>query len=145
MGGTAVSRCELFHGTSSKFLKNIERHGLLPPDKAPQVNYSISVGGIVCAVDSDYEAEGWATLPVLKYGGEIVVLCLDAVELITAFDRNLSTDTRTPWSSYGYEIPDGVPPERIRIHSRTSDYPCVPLSAASRVRASVDGAEQKGF
>lgn len=124
-----MSQCELFHGTSSKFLDGIAERGLLPPEKSPQCNYAISAFGVVCATDSSWEAESWGMAPVRTFGGELVVLCLDAVERITAFDRNLCSDGQTirGWM-YGYEIPDGVPPERIRIHSRSPYYgECVPL------------------
>lgn len=138
-----MSKCELFHGTSTVCLDGITERGLLPPDKAGRWVYpSLSRDGVVCVVDDERDARSWGGAATRQFGGDIVVLCIDAVESIARFDQNL--DPRGGKSdgygfTYAYEIDGGVPPERIRVH-RPGFNTCVPLAR----RASVYEADRNG-
>lgn len=135
--------CELFHGTSTVCLTGIAERGLLPPDKADRWVYpSLSRDGVVCAVDNAEEAWSWGGAAARQFGGDIVVLCLDAVDSIARFDQNLDPNGRADGFGFGYayEIDGGIPPERIRIHFPLTG--CKPISLARR--APVNEADRNG-
>lgn len=146
-----MSKCELFHGTSANFLDSIAKLGLLPANKSPHRVFGLSLDDVVCVVDEETKAFEWSWSTTSRHGGERVVLCFDSsvVARIVRFDRNLLEDgqSEAPW--YAYEIPDGIEPEHIRVHSSTG---CLPLTRSLATmmltialgRASANEADRNG-
>jgi len=71
----------MYHGTSSRFLRSILKHGLLPdPGHKSWVGYHnlASLGGVYMSIDRDTAAEA-ARAAVNKHGGEPIIIKISVV------------------------------------------------------------------